>query len=73
MISNVYLVLVASVGAWMFVINIRLLRSTYKLKRYMNHAEYGRLQGRHLGLMLLGGVLFGGSLYAYLQLSPVLG
>ncbi|HKK05814.1 MAG TPA: hypothetical protein VKA50_08210 [Gammaproteobacteria bacterium] len=63
----VFLLLFATAGAWLLVMNLQLLRSTYKLKLYMTRRDYTRLQGRHLGLMVLGIVLLVGGLVLYVR------
>jgi len=62
-----FLLLFATAGAWLLIMNLQLLRSTYKLKLYMTRRDYTRLQGRHLGLMVLGIVLLVGCLVLYVR------
>lgn len=67
--AYVFLLLFATAGAWLLVMNLQLLRSTYKLKLYMTRREYTRLQGRHLALMGLGVILLVGCLVLYARFN----
>lgn len=70
MSSYVFLLLFATAGAWLLIMNLQLLRKTYKLKLYMTRRQYTRLQGRHLTLMGLGLLLLVGCLVLYARLNP---
>jgi len=69
MSEYIFLLLFATAGAWLLVMNLQLLRSTYKLKLYMTRREYARLQRRHLALMSLGVLLLVGCLTLYVRFN----